>query len=307
MVIDSEKITSIVEKIPAFPESVHRVIELTSSLDTPPKEIVAVIEHDPILTARLLKTVNSPYFGLAREVAGIKQAVVYVGMNTVKNVAITVATAGALPRTSKAGLDINALWMHSMRVGVIAKLVAKRVGVGANDLAGYFVAGLLHDIGKIVFGEYLVEDYKKVMAAAEADPSQSFRAHEQAVMGIDHAELGALVAEKWKLPADLIQAIREHHRLVEDTEAVADAGPTTLGVCFGNLAAHYLEAQLSAEAEQGAAPAAETSDGASLENLTVLPAPVLNWVGGAMVDILAGIKGLTAEIEKAQTFMASGG
>lgn len=301
MAFDQEKISKIVEKIPAFPESVHRVIELTSSLDTPPKEIVAVIEHDPILTMRLLKTVNSPYFGLAREVTGIKQAVVYVGMNTVKNVAITVATAGALPRTSKAGLDINALWMHSMRVGVIAKLVAKRVGVGANDLASFFVAGLLHDIGKIVFGEYLVDDYKKVMAAAEADTALSFRAHEEKVMGIDHAELGALVAEKWKLPADLIQAIRVHHTLVESPENAADAGPVALGVCFGNLAAHYLEAQLVAEQTN------ETLEEAALEALIQLPDAVSAWVGGAMPDILAGIKGLTAEIEKAQTFMASGG
>lgn len=301
MTIDPEKISAIVEKIPAFPESVHRVIELTSSLDTPPKAIVAVIEHDPILTMRLLKTVNSPYFGLAREVTGIKQAVVYVGMNTVKNVAITVATAGALPRTSQAGLDINGLWMHSMRVGVIAKLIAKRVGVGANDLASYFVAGLLHDIGKIVFGEYLVDDYKKVIAAAEADTSVSFRAHEAQVMGIDHAQLGALVAEKWKLPTDLIQAIRVHHQLVEAPEMVVDPSPVALGVCFGNLAAHYLEAQLTAE------QSGEDLVPEALEALTQVPEAVSAWVGGAMPDILAGIEGLTAEIEKAQTFMASGG
>jgi len=306
MTIDKEKISQIVEKIPAFPESVHRVLELTSSIDTPPKEIVAVIEHDPILTMRLLKTVNSPYFGLAREVTDIKQAVVYVGMNTVKNVAITVATAGALPQTSQAGLDINALWMHSMRVGVIAKLVAKRVGVGANDLASFFVAGLLHDIGKIVFGEYLVEDYKKVMAAAAAEPDVSTRVHEAQIMGIDHAELGALVAEKWKLPADLIQAIRVHHQLVEKPEAVDQPGIVALGGCFGNLAAHYLESQL--KTEQGGA--AETSDAAEAaeqgEPLTVLPDAVQAWVGGSMPDILAGIQGLTEEIDKAQTFMASG-
>jgi len=293
MKVDREQILQIVDKIPAFPESVHRVIELTSSIDTPPKEIVGVIEHDPILTMRLLRTVNSPYFGLSREVTGIKQAVVYVGMNTVKNVAITVATAGALPKTSKAGLDVKAIWMHSLRVGVIAKLTARRVGVSPNHLAGYFVAGLLHDIGKIVCAEYLSEPYAKVLKACQDDPGRMIE-HERKILGTDHAEVGALVAEKWKLPADLIQALRVHHMLVDTPELVPEPSDLALGVCFGNIAAHQLvfkDGVVEPSDDQGPSP---------------LPEIVKQWAGGEIEEVLPQLTGLVQEIEKAQNFMANG-
>ena len=296
MGIDAQQIAKIVERIPAFPESVHRVLELTSSIDTPPKEIVAVIEHDPILTMRLLKTVNSPFFGLSREVTGIKQAVVYVGMNTVKNVAITVATAGALPKTNKAGLDIASVWMHCLRVGVIARIQAKRCGVNANDLASYFVAGLLHDVGKIVFAEYLPDIYKEVLSTFEST-ERSLVDIEREHIGIDHAELGGLVAKKWKLPADLIQAIELHHALLDPAfEASAEAvGQLALGVSFANCAAHVLEDE---------SQALETLK-ASARFYRHLPELLLQWVGSDVEPALQALPNLAEEIEKAQTFMMS--
>ncbi|MEJ2756125.1 MAG: HDOD domain-containing protein, partial [Gammaproteobacteria bacterium] len=264
------------------------------------KDIVAVVEHDPILTMRLLNTVNSPNFGLAREVTSIKQAVVYVGLNTVKNVAIMVATAGTLHQTSKAGLLVKAVWLHSLRVGVISKLAARRQGVCANELASYFVAGLLHDMGKIFCAEYLAADDKIILDQSE-DSDKSAMTLEQEWMDVDHAEVGALVAEKWNLPMDLIQAIRYHHLLKEQQlqESVSlpkVLSPLTLAVCFGNLAAHHLERREAMEANVvrgGCEP-------------IVLPDVVRTWVGGGVEEVLESLPGLTEEIQKAQAFIASG-
>ncbi len=87
----------IVEKMPVFPRSVHRVIELTSDINSDPRDLVEVIEHDPILIMKVIKLVNSSYFGLAQKITYVNHAVVYIGINTVKNLALSAATLGVLP------------------------------------------------------------------------------------------------------------------------------------------------------------------------------------------------------------------
>ena len=89
-----------VESMPAFPESVHQVMALTSDINCSPKDLVKVIESDPVMTMKLLKLVNSAYFALSRNIASIQHALVYLGLNTVKNLAISIATVDALPRNS---------------------------------------------------------------------------------------------------------------------------------------------------------------------------------------------------------------
>ncbi len=151
MPINEDQILEMVEKMPAFPQSVHRILALTSNVDCSPKELVAVIEHDPILTLKVLKLVNSAYFGLSKEIDSVNRAVVFVGINTIKNLAITVATTGSLPKTNRAGINMKDFWGHSLSVGVIAKLLASDRETAGSVLSSFFVAGLLHDLGKILF------------------------------------------------------------------------------------------------------------------------------------------------------------
>ncbi len=284
MIIDRKQLTAMVEKVPAFPESVHQVLELTASPDCPPKKIVAVIEHDPVLTMSLLKTVNSAYFGLSKQIAGVKQAVVYVGLNTVKNVAIMVATTGALPKTNKAGLDTKTLWLHSLRVGVIAKLVAKTKGVSANNLASYFVGGLLHDIGKILYARFLPDQYQQVVKLHQTEQLPLYEA-EQRILGLGHCELGAMVAQKWKLPLELIDSIRSHHHI----EAQTNSHPLSLAIFFANIAAHALE-ETEAVSDQA-------------EIALSVPQVVLNYLGCSADKMLVSLNNLDEEVEKAKTFI----
>lgn len=280
MRLDHDKLAKMVERIPPFPQSVNRILEITASVDCPPKEIVAVIEHDPILTMKLLKLVNSAYFGLSKEVTSIKQTVVYVGINTIKNVAISLATLAALPKTTCKGLDAQQIWRHSLQVGVIARLVARHKKIPSNQLASYFVAGLLHDIGKLVLAEFLAEDYAGLLMEAVDRPLYQ---RERQRFGVDHAEVGGLIAAKWQFPADLVEAICQHH-----SEELSPESPLALSIAFANLLSHYLEQH-------------STDVSVPLPKLT---GTLKVWAG----DVDSALKSLTdldEELNKAQAFLAA--
>ena len=284
MRLDHDKLAKMVERIPPFPQSVNRILEITASMDCPPKEIVAVIEHDPILTMKLLKLVNSSYFGLSNEVTSIKQTVVYVGINTIKNVAISLATLAALPKTTCAGLDAQQIWRHSLQVGVIARLLARYKKVPSSQSAGYFVAGLLHDIGKLVLAEFLADDYAAMLTTQDvAELALPLYMREQKRFGVDHAEVGGLIAAKWQFPVDLVASIRLHHH----SELPAE-NPLALSIAFANVLSHYLERR----ALDAKVPLPELSG------------VLKTWVG----DVESALKSLTDlddELQKAQAFLAA--
>lgn len=292
MPINHDQLVEMVDKIPTFQESVHRILALTTSPDCSAKDLVQVIEHDPILTIKVLKLVNSAYFGLSQEVTSVNHSVVYVGINTIKNVAISVATTGALPKTNKAGLNMNRFWEHSLAVGVIAKLLAENKGIGKNEQANYFVAGLLHDIGKVLFAHFIPEEYQQVLQKAEAEGIPLHQA-EKEFLGFNHSEIGALVAEKWQLPSDLINSIKHHHGAAEQ-----DQNPLSLAIYAANQAAHYLEliAQAADNNDENALNRAANIDNS-------LPPSVKTWLGWPLSEVSNWLSSLDEEVDKALAFI----
>lgn len=204
------KLMSAVEKMPAFPKSVHQVLKLAGDINCSQKELVEVIKKDPVFTLKILRLVNSAYFGLSREITSINHASVYLGLNTLKNVALGLAAVGAIPATNVAGLDMGAFWLHSLGVATATRMLGSMLGVSRDEAADYFAAGLLHDIGKVVFALYMPQEFKQVSdkAAAESIP---LTVAELAVIGVTHADIGSMLAEKWNLPGDLHDAIARHH------------------------------------------------------------------------------------------------
>jgi putative nucleotidyltransferase with HDIG domain len=182
-----------VDKMPAFPKSVQQVLQLTADINCSPKELVNVIKLDPIFTMKMLKVVNSPFVGLAQQVTSIQQASVFLGINTIKNLALSLATIGALPRTNKAGFNMNEFWLHSLAVAAIARRLAERIGVEKNRASDYFSAGLLHDIGKGVFALYLPETFKNALDRARDETMPLYLAEIECV-GVSHAAIGATLA-----------------------------------------------------------------------------------------------------------------
>jgi len=228
----------IVEKMPAFPRSVHRVIELTSDINSDPKDLVEVIEHDPILIMKILKLVNSPYFGLAQKITSVNHAVVYIGINTVKNLAVSAATIGVLPRTNNAGFDMDAFLLHSLSTAIIARIFARKLKIQERENFDFFLSGLLHDFGKIIFAHFMPNDFKRALQLVKKNGLPLYEA-EQNIFTTDHAQIGSLLGEKWNLPTHLTACIRNHHchdrkeSLIIDAVSAANQISKELKIGFG--------------------------------------------------------------------------
>lgn len=215
--ISQEKIAGMVDAMPAFSSSVTRVMEMTADINCCPRDLVEVIDHDPVMTVKILKLVNSPYFGLRNEIVSIKQAVVILGINTLKNLALTIAAVGMLPKQSINGFDNKEFLLHSLGVAALARLLSQRVGVPAKESTEYFVAGLLHDFGKVVLVQYLPDEMKSALSLASTGEMDLCDA-ELEIFGSTHPEFGAMLARKWRLPEPLIISIAEHHKPTEEND-----------------------------------------------------------------------------------------
>lgn len=210
--LEQEKLIDYVDKMPAFPNSVQKVVQMTSDINSPAKEIIRVIECDPVMTVKILKVINSACYGLPKKITSIQRAVVYIGMNTIKNLALSVAAIGMLEDRKRAGFDTNGFLMHSLTTALISKLLGERLGRPQAECSDYFVAGLLHDFGKVVFAECAFHEYLQAVEKASKE-QLSLHLTESEFLGINHAQAGKMLAEKWELAGDLIETIEHHHDL----------------------------------------------------------------------------------------------
>jgi len=196
-----------VDKMPSLSTTVGKVLEICSRPDTAPNDLNKVISLDPVLTGQVLKLINSAYYSLVNKVTSLTRAIIMLGLNTVKNLALSTAIIRCVGQAKKSkSLPIKDFWAHSIGVGVLAKLLAAEQGVPLAEREEYFVAGLLHDLGKIPFGDEYTEVLTQVTLV-----HQPLNILENELMGLDHEEVGEMIAAKWKLNAVLTDAIRHHH------------------------------------------------------------------------------------------------
>jgi len=218
--IHNEELIAFVEKMPAFPKSVQKVVQLTSDVNASAKEIVRVIESDPVMTVKILKVINSAFYGLPRKITSIQRAVVHIGLNTIKNLALSVAAMGVLKPTNKADFNTQDFLLHSLTTASLARILAEKLGVKSSECSDFFVAGLIHDFGKIVFAEFAPDKFKLALEKS-ASENISLALAEIEFIGINHAQAGRLLAEKWELDIQLIDAI-DHHHNVENNSLLKD-------------------------------------------------------------------------------------
>lgn len=205
-----ERVITAVERIPAFPKSVQQVLSLAADVNCSPRDLVDVLRNDPIFTMKILKVVNSPFMGLARQITSIQQACVYLGVNTLKNLALSLASIGMLPRRNDAGFDMNAFWLHSLAVALIARRLAVMLAATQQESSDHFSAGLLHDVGKAVLALYMPREFKAALEKSRTTEAFIHEAEREALQA-SHADVGALVARRWGFPESLIQGIALHH------------------------------------------------------------------------------------------------
>lgn len=210
-----------VESMPAFPRSVQKILEITRSVDWTPRDLVAAIEKDPVITMKVLRAVNSAQLGLATKITSVNRSVVYLGQNTIKMLALSIAATGILPSTNAAGFDIRRYLMHSLTTAALARQLCCVYAPGEADPGDCYIAGLLHDFGEIVFAHYMPEQFREVLAASAEDERPAHRV-ESELLGADHAVVGAMLAQKWQFPTALIDCIRTHHSADAPTTAMND-------------------------------------------------------------------------------------
>lgn len=203
-----DQISRMIKAFPAMPGAALKLLALADAAGTTVQQIEQVLRQDPGLTANLLKLANSAYIGIPSKVGSVRQAVMLLGLKKMVQMVVT-ACASAIMDRGVPGYDLPAgeLWRHSLAVSVAAKGLAGELKIQAAD--EIFTAGLLHDVGKLILGQFVQEDLAQIEAALAQ--GMSFEAAETAVLGIDHAEIGAQVLAQWSLPEKIVRAVRWHH------------------------------------------------------------------------------------------------
>lgn len=238
----SQKLTAAVDKMPAFPKSVQRILELTRDVNSTPKDLVDIIDKDPVITVKVLKVVNSAYYNMPKQVTSIGHAVVYLGFNTIKNLALSIAAIGMLPKDNAAGFDVNQYLLHSLATAGIAKQLAGKID--SNDPMDCFIAGLLHDFGKVVFAQFMAAEFKTALQMS-TESGLSLHVALQKTIGVDHAVVGAMLAEKWRFAPHLVETIRHQHtNNLMDTDMIAcvfGANQISKKLNFGFGGNHFID------------------------------------------------------------------
>ncbi|MFV0436670.1 MAG: HDOD domain-containing protein [Desulfopila sp.] len=223
-----------IRKMPSLSTTVGKVMEICSRTDASPNELNKVISLDPVLTGQVLKLVNSAYYSLVSKITSLTRAITMLGMNTVKNMALSTAIISTVSGTRKSlALPATRFWTHSISAGVSAKLLANMRSVPIVEQEELFVAGLLHDLGKIPFGD----EYIEVLRHAKEHQLPLIEV-ERELMGIDHQQVGLMIAEKWKLNEVITTCISQHHNV---HEVKGEVRTQVAYVALGNLYSNILE------------------------------------------------------------------
>ncbi|MBN1628045.1 MAG: HDOD domain-containing protein [Deltaproteobacteria bacterium] len=205
-----ERIVASISGLPPFPEVARRVLELSRDPDISNKEIAEVLKYDDAITANCLKLCNSSYYSLSVKVFSMHQAVNMLGLKNI--IMIALASTKSLSAYAKAQqkycMTKGELWRHSVTTAIISQLLLKYANMNEDSIL--FTAALLHDFGKIVLDQYMEGDVENLVELTQKEGVSLLDA-EKEVFGIDHAELGGLIAEEWNFPSMLVNSIRNHH------------------------------------------------------------------------------------------------
>ena len=209
----SKKIGEYIKNMPSLPVSVTKVLEICNNVNVSPADLNYVISLDPVLVGRVIKLINSAYYSLGQKVTNLVRATIMLGINTVKNLALSTAVLGTLPANkSITGLNMEGFWRHSLCVGVTSKFLAKKRWVDSKQIEEHFTAGLLHDIGKIPLSAVLSVDYLTTVTAADREQKPLY-AVEEKCLELNHCNTGEMIVNAWKLDGPVADIIIHHHNL----------------------------------------------------------------------------------------------
>ncbi len=219
--MQAKKIASVVKSFPGMPGTALKLLAMIDDPAMRVSQIEKILRQDPGLTANVLRMANSAYFGIPSKVGSIRQAVILLGLKRLIQMVVA-ACVSAIMDKPVPGYDLppGELWRHSIAVSVAAEGLVKELKVDAGE--EIFTAALLHDVGKLVLGEFVKDDFKQIETAVSE--GIAFETAETIVLGTNHADTGAQILTNWSLPDEIVNAVRWHHapENAEQTSAMLD-------------------------------------------------------------------------------------
>jgi len=198
-----------VKDMPVLPESIHKILQLTEDPDSTVQDIEREILKDQSLASKVLRLANSAYYGYPRKIGTISEATILLGFQAIRSLTLASGVNKFLIQELPGyGLKKYELWRQSQSCAIVSRMIARKIKFKKPELA--YVAGLLHDIGKVVLNHYVATRYQEIMEKVENE-NKSFLEAEREILGFDHSQVGARLGEKWNFPPELVEAIAYHH------------------------------------------------------------------------------------------------
>ena len=223
-----------VPDLPSLPNIVVKVNNMLQEYDTPIKELSETIETDQAIVTKILRLVNSTFYGFRSKIKNIPHAIIILGFSNIRNavVSVSIITTFSGKKTLEA-FDITDFWKHSIAVAVTSRYLAEQSKLDSPD--DCFVAGLLHDIGKVVLSQNFTEFFSQIWELVKGN-GLSFYEAEKKVLPADHAQIGGYLAKKWQFPASLIDSITYHHAI---TRTVSNLNQLIIVHTANNIVNNY--------------------------------------------------------------------
>jgi putative nucleotidyltransferase with HDIG domain len=201
-----------VKNLPAVSQAALKLVNLLDQSTVSNSEVVNVLKYDNVLTAKLLRACNSPYFGLTEPISSVDQAVLILGHQQILHIVLTLAFGSAMvvPLPGYA-VEAKELWRHSLITATAAEVVVNDLPELNLEMPVAFTAGLLHDIGKLVLGQALTPELQLAIRNRVENGRISRAEAEKEILGTDHGEVGAALLQSWNLPEEIVEAVANHH------------------------------------------------------------------------------------------------
>lgn len=215
--------------LPALPGIVARVLKETENQEVSAHNIEKLLSSDQALASKVLRVVNSAYYGLSGQITSLSQAIMILGMPQVRNLVLSVSAISTMkPKTPRQHETLKLFWLHAFGTAAATQLIAQQKRMKVNDTEALFLGGLLHDIGKLFLYSMFTQTYDQVIKYAQ-DKQIPVTEAENKLLGIDHSQIGAAMAAAWKLPQALNDLISKHEGPFELTD-----DPTIFAVHVGD-------------------------------------------------------------------------
>ena len=235
-----QELVSGVVRLVSLPEVCIRVNEMMDDPGVNATEIGKVISQDTSLTARLLKIVNSAFYGFQARIETVSRAVTVIGLRELRGLVLAASAVESFSKLPNDVLNLVNFWRHSVYCGVVSQLLAQKCNVLHSERL--FVAGLLHDIGKLVITNKLIDESREVIKRVEKKKKFDFDI-EQAVLGFDHAEVGGVLLKEWNMPESLCNSVMYHHRPKAVTELTIEICIVHIANILANRAEHGINTE----------------------------------------------------------------